>query len=272
MLQDLRASQPLNKTTGPDCRPRRVSARQRFTCSEDDSPAVITSLSNWRMFWFNVLRMITGLHLKSRNYCTACVCVWGTFHLSDFFPFHPLIPVVFKRLPFSEFRKVCVDQNEEIEKLGLPSEPDWPPLHVDKHDSVFDRLLQPFIHTITIFIQLTDNERADLGLFTLCICFTRVEISVSLPGCSASCMCSRSVYKQEWSAVMVALFAQGLMSSVWMRLAGQALILFSQRGDWKWWKTQRANWSSLTQLLGRKMERWKGAQEKEEGNREAPIK
>lgn len=91
---------------------------------------------------------------------------------------------------------------------------EWPPLRVDKHDSVCDRLLQPFTHTITLFIQLTDNEQADLGLFTLRICFTQGEIWVFLPGCGAPCMCSSSVYKQEWSAVTVALFAQGPMPSV----------------------------------------------------------
>lgn len=162
----------------------------------------------------------------------VCVCVCpceAHFIFLKFFSFsssnscHFQTPALFWSL-----EKVCADEREEIERLGSPSEP---PLYVGKHDSVFDCLLQPFIHTITVFIQLTDNEQADLGLFTLCICFTQREIRVSLPGCSASCMCSSSVYKQEWSAVMVALFAQGLMPSVWMCLAGQALILFSQRGD-----------------------------------------
>lgn len=214
-------------------------------------------------------------YISSRGIIVWCVCVCvcpceAHFIFLKFFSFsssnscHFQTPALFWSL-----EKVCADEREEIERLGSPSEP---PLYVDKHDSVFDCLLQPFIHTITVFIQLTDNEQADLGLFTLCICFTQREIRVSLPGCSASCMCRSSVYKQEWSAVMVALFAQGLMPSVWMCLAGQALILFSQRGDWKWWKTQTANWSSLTQLLGRKMEGWKRAREKEEGNRKAPIK
>lgn len=62
-----------------------------------------------------------------------------------------------------------------------------------------------------------------MGLFTLCICFAQREIRVSPPGCIAPCMCSSSVYKQEWSAVTVALFAQRLMPSVWMCLASQAL-------------------------------------------------
>lgn len=224
---DLRGSQRLTKTTGLDTRPRCVSARQYFACSKDDSPAVITSLSNWRMFWFNVLCMITGLHHKSGNYC-----VWRAFHLShcafSSFLFYPLIPVIFKCLPLSVFRKVCVSRwkrgNTEV-RIGQWGRllAEWPPLRVDKHDSVCDRLLQPFTHTITVFIQLTDNEEADLGLFTLCICFAQGDIRVSLPGCRAPCMCSSSVHKQEWSAVTVALFAQGLMPSVWMCLAGRAL-------------------------------------------------
>lgn len=36
-----------------------------------------------------------------------------------------------------------------------------------------------------------------------------------------------SVQRQEWSAVTEALFAQGLMPSVWTRMAGRALVLSS---------------------------------------------
>lgn len=50
-----------------------------------------------------------------------------------------------------------------------------------------DRLLQPFTRTITLFIQLTDNERADLVLFTLCICFAQRETKLPLPDCGAPC-------------------------------------------------------------------------------------
>lgn len=60
-----------------------------FACSKDDSSAVITSVSNWRMFCFNVLCMITGSHQKSGNYCVfVCVCVRRAFHLWScaFFP------------------------------------------------------------------------------------------------------------------------------------------------------------------------------------------
>lgn len=149
------------------------------------------------------------------------------------------------------FRKVCVSRwkigNREV-RIGLCVRliAEWPTLSVDKHDSVCDCLLQPFTHTITLFIQLTDNEQAGLGLFTLCICFVlgRIRVSLCLHRRRAPCMCSSSVYKQQWSAVTVALFAQGLMPSVWMCLANQAFILFSQREDRKWWKTQRDNWSS----------------------------
>ncbi len=111
---DLRASQRLTKTTGLDSRPRCVSARQSFACSKDDSPVVITGFSNWRMFCFNVLCMITGLHHKPGNWCVY-VCVYlsiSSLKLCFFFLlllFHPLIPVIFQRLPFlSVFRKVCV--------------------------------------------------------------------------------------------------------------------------------------------------------------------
>lgn len=120
----------------------------------------------------------------------ACVCVWRAFHLI-FFPFCPFssssschfqTPAL-----FHVFRKVCVSRwkrrNRKVRAgswarllAGLPL------LRVDKHDSVCDRLLQPFTHTITLFIQLTDNEWADLRLFTLCICFTQGESRVSLPG------------------------------------------------------------------------------------------
>lgn len=76
---DLRGSQGLTNTTGLNSRPCCISTRQYLTCSGDDSPALITSFSNWRMFWFNVLCMITGLHHKSGNYLALCVrvCVKG---------------------------------------------------------------------------------------------------------------------------------------------------------------------------------------------------
>ena len=71
------------------------------------------------MFWFNVERLITGLHHKSVNYCVACVKV--VFYFC--FLFHLLIPVIFERLPFLVFRKVCVDDREEMKRLGEDSEP-----------------------------------------------------------------------------------------------------------------------------------------------------
>lgn len=127
----------------PDCRPCCISACQYFTCSKDESLLVITSLSNWGMFWFNVLCMITDLHLKSGNYCVCvhCVCVKGiSFHRRCAFFFPPLSlfhPVIFKRLPFSVFGEVCVlvDESEEMARLGLLSQTQrrqtwqcvWPP-------------------------------------------------------------------------------------------------------------------------------------------------
>lgn len=146
-------------------------------------------------------------YITSQGIIVWCVCVWRALHLSEI--------VIFSLCPFSSssschFQNACpvrclercvlVDEkrgNREVRRIGLWARllAEWPPLRVDKHDSVCDRLLQPFTHTITLFIQLTDNEQADLGLFTLCICFTQGEIRVSLPGCGASCMCSSSVYK-----------------------------------------------------------------------------
>lgn len=92
------------------------AARQYIACSKDDSPAVITSLSNWRMFWFNVLRMITGLHHKSGELLCVCVGHFIPLKLCFFSPlplsfFILLIPVIFKHQP-SFGKGVCLQMKE----------------------------------------------------------------------------------------------------------------------------------------------------------------
>lgn len=93
-----------------------------------------------------------------------------------------------------------VDEREEAERLGENTpcslrRSGLCSLPVDKHDSVLVFVCvsaccsHSLTHTITLFIQLTDNEAADLNLFTLGIYFAhrgreaeiRVFLSVWLP-------------------------------------------------------------------------------------------
>lgn len=67
---------------------------------------------------------------------------------------------------------------------------------------VYDRLLQPLTHTITLFIQLTNNEQADWELFTLHICFTQGKIGLFLNGCTAA-VCTTGVAGGDGGIVCV---------------------------------------------------------------------
>lgn len=75
---------------------------------------------------------------------------------------------------------------------------EWPPLRVDKHDSVCDCLLQPFTNTITLFIQLTDNEQAGFGaVYTVYLLFYAGRdldlsacLAVELHACVAAAVCT----------------------------------------------------------------------------------
>lgn len=142
--ESLPASDQNNRPGPPSCAASPLAAASRVATVTH--PAVITSLANWR----------TDSCVWSRAYISEL----KNYHVGHFFfrsmPLFlfPFMPSNFFFLFFPVFRKVCVDDRDEMKRLGLWARLSvkWPPFHENKHDSGCVKACCSYSHTITLFI------------------------------------------------------------------------------------------------------------------------